>query len=134
MFCKETGLAAYLLIKLVAKTSSSSSHKCASCYCGLGRLTHSSFILVITGTTFLLFFISNTDNTHIADSGVPNTHLPRNSFLILFICVQIASFQHFCYSFQCFTHSLFTFSHIAADILYCCNFIHYILEVNISSP
>ena len=132
MFCKETGLAAYLLIKLVAKTSSSSS---CNCDCGLGRLMHSSFILVITGTTFLLFCISHIDNTHIADSGAPNTHLPRNSFLILFICVQIASFWH---SFATlFSVSPIPFSplgHIAADVLYCCNFIYYILEVKISSP
>ena len=132
MFCKEAGLAAYLSNKLVAKASSSSSCNCASCDCGLGRLTQSSLILVITSTTFLLFFISHIDNTHIADSGVPNTLLPRNSFLILFICVQIASFWHsFCYSFQRFTHSLFSFGHIATDMFYCCNFINYILEVNI---
>ena len=60
----------------------------------LGRLTHSSLILVLTVTAFLLIFISHIDNTHIADSGVPSTHLPRNSFLMLFICVLIASFWH----------------------------------------
>ena len=43
MFCKETGLAAYMSIKLVAETSSSLSCNCASCDCGLGRLTCSSF-------------------------------------------------------------------------------------------
>ena len=94
-FCKETDLAAYLSIKLAAKTSSSSSCNCASCNFGFGRLTHSSFMLVLTDTTFLLFFISHIDNTCIADSGAPYTHLPRNSFLILFICVWVASFWHF---------------------------------------
>ena len=94
MFCKETGLAAYLSIKPVAKTSSSSSCNCVSCYFGFGRLTLSFFMLVLTDTTFLHFFISHIDNTHIADSGAPNICLPRNSFLILFICVWIASFQH----------------------------------------
>ena len=132
MFCKETGLAAYLSTKLVAKTSSCN---CASCDCGLGRLTQSSFILVVTGTTFLLFFISHIDNTGIDDSGVPNTHLPMNSFLILFICVQIASFWHsFFTHFSVSTHSLFTFIHIVADVFYCCNFINYILQVDIASP
>ena len=94
MFCKASGLAAYLSIQLAAKTSLSSSCNCASCDFGFGRLTHSSFILVLTDTTFLLFFISHNDNTHIADSDAPNTHLLRNSFLILLICVQIPSFWH----------------------------------------
>ena len=92
--CKASGLAAYLSITLVANTSSSSSCNWASCYLGFGKLTRSSFILVLTDTTFLLFFISHIDNTRIADSGAPNTHLPRNSFLILFICVRTASLWH----------------------------------------
>ena len=93
MFCKACGLAAYVSIKLVAKSSSSSCN-CAGCDFGFGRLICSSFILGLTDTTFLLFCISCIDNTHIADSGALNTHLPRNLFLILFICVQIASFWH----------------------------------------
>ena len=84
---KASGLAAYLSITLVANTSSSLSCNCASTDFGFGKLTHSSFILVLTDTTFLVFFISHIDNTNIADLGAPNTHLPRNSFLILFICV-----------------------------------------------
>ena len=91
---KASGLAAYLSITLVANTSTSSSCNCAGCDFGFGKLTCSSFILVLTDTTLLLFFISHIDNTRIADSGAPNTHLPRNSFLILFISVQIASFWH----------------------------------------
>ena len=55
-----------------------------SCDFGFGRLTHSSFRLVLTDTTFLLFFISHIDNTHIADSGAPNTRLPRNSIFNFF--------------------------------------------------
>ena len=134
MFCKEIGLAAYLSIKLVAKTSSSSLCNCASCDCGLGRLTCSSFILVVTNTTFLLFFIIHIDNTCIADSGAPNICLPRNSFLIfIYFCSDSIILAFFCHSFQCFTHSLITFSHIAADIFYCGNFINYKLQVYISS-
>ena len=94
MLWRACDLAAYLSVILVANTSSSSSCNCASCDFDFGRLTHSSFILVLTETTFLLFFNSHIDNTCIADSGAPNTCLPRNSFLILFICVLIASFQH----------------------------------------
>ena len=134
MFCKETGLAPYLSI--VANTSSSSSScNCGSCHCGFGRLTHSFFILAITGTTFLLFFISHIDNTHIADSGAPNTHLARNSFLILFICVQILSFQHSFATLLSVSPIPFSpFGHIAADIFHCGNFINDILEVHISFP
>ena len=135
MFCKTSGLAAYLSIILVENTSSSSSCNCASCDFGFGRLTCSSFILVLTDTNFLLFFMSHIDNTHIADSGAPNTHLPRNSFLILFICFLIASFwPSFATHFSVSPIPFFTFCHVAADIFYCCYFINYILEVNISAP
>ena len=58
MSCKASGLAAYLSITLVANTSSSSSCHYASCDFGFGKLTHSSFILVLTDTTFLLFSLA----------------------------------------------------------------------------
>ena len=112
MFCKASGLAVYLSITLVANTSSSLSCNCASCDFGFGRLMHSSFILVLTDDTFLLFFMSHIDNTRIADSGAPNTCLLRNSFLILIICVLIASFQH---SFA----TPFSFSPIPFHLLPC---------------
>ena len=93
MFCKETGLAAYLLIKLVRKCLHY--HHVTVPVATLVLVdTCSSFILVLTDTTFLLFFISHIVNTLIADSDTTNTCLPRNSFLILLICVQITSFWH----------------------------------------
>ena len=96
---------------------------CVSCDYGFGRLTCSSFILVLTDTTFLLFFMSHIDITFIADSGTPYTCLPRNSFLILFICVIIASFWHsFATLFSVSPIPFSPFCHVAADIFYCCLF------------
>ena len=65
----------------------------------------------------------------------PQYSLAQEFFLnFIHLCSDCIILAPFCYSFQCFTHSLFTFCHVAEDIFYCCYFFNYILEVNISSP
>ena len=100
----------------------------------LVSLTHSSFIFVFTDVTFLLFFISHIEKTFIADSGAPTNSFTYEFFLYLVhLCSYIIILTLFCSSFQYFSHCLFTFHHITADIHNCAVFIFHILQINVSS-